>query len=619
MSEVEVEFIYQQNKTIIQANLNNSLEVVINQFINLIKLDINKIYFVSNDKIISKNDIISNIMNESERLNKKLKISVYNINNAMNIANNTIIKSKRIICPHCKESCKYNIKDYRIKLYDCKNKHIIEKLKLSEFINTQNVDISKIKCDICEIKNKSNTINNEFYICYECDINLCPSCKTYHDQTHSIINDDLRNFICNKHKEVLIKYCNDCNIDICKGCLNEHKYHNLISYKDKLIDIKNLRKKINELRNIINIYKTNLEGVIRKIKAIIENIDIYYSINNDILNYYENTRNININMLINLKNINDSVNNEIKKIKYNYNYGLNLNYILYLYSEMNSENIEIEMKYEPKARNKDKIRIFGNTFINNNIQKCKIIYKEKEYDLVAYFEDIDGFYNNKETIEFKLKGINNISDMSSLFDNCKSLYFLPNISRWNTSNITNMNKLFFRCDSLLSISDISKWNISKVIDISDFFSCCNSLEYLPDLSKWNTSSVFDMNSIFSFCHSLSSLPDISKWNTSNVNDMNNMFSGCEELTSLPDISKWNTSNVINMSSMFNRCKSLKKLPDISKWDTSNVTDMSYMFCECISLVSLPDLLTWNISKVRKMYSIFESCSILLNIPSKFKK
>ena len=39
--------------------------------------------------------------------------------------------------------------------------------------------------------------------------------------------------------------------------------------------------------------------------------------------------------------------------------------------------------------NKDKIRIFGDKFIKRNMYKYKIIYKNKEYNLKEYFEDIE--------------------------------------------------------------------------------------------------------------------------------------------------------------------------------------------------------------------------------------
>ena len=43
-----------------------------------------------------------------------------------------IIKSNDVICPICKEICKYEIKEHKIKLYDCKNGHITDNIKLDE-------------------------------------------------------------------------------------------------------------------------------------------------------------------------------------------------------------------------------------------------------------------------------------------------------------------------------------------------------------------------------------------------------------------------------------------------------------------------------------------------------
>ena len=209
---VEIEFNYQQTKLIIQANLNDFFEELIEKYINKTNLDINNIYFISNGQNINKKDKLENFMSESDKKNKKIIILVYSLNNNINT---NIKKSHDIICPDCKELCKYEIKNYRIKLYDCKNGHIIENIKINEFEHTQDLDISQIKCDICKDKNKSNTFNNEFYICYDCKINLCPLCKSIHDEMHSIINYDNKNYICNKHNEIFIEHCEDCNIDMC--------------------------------------------------------------------------------------------------------------------------------------------------------------------------------------------------------------------------------------------------------------------------------------------------------------------------------------------------------------------------------------------------------------------
>ena len=151
-----------------------------------------------------------------------------------------------------------------------------------------------------------------------------------------------------------------------------------------------------------------------------------------------------------------------------------------------------------------KVRIFGKNFVKRNKDKCKIIYNNKEYELTEYFNDIDEDFNSE--IKIKLKGINNISNMSCMFYECKSLSSLPDISKWNTSNVTYMSRMF---------------------------DGCNSLSSLPDISKWNTSNVTKMSLMFDGCSSLSSLPNISKWNTSHVEDMLGMFSGCKKELVIP--------------------------------------------------------------------------------------
>ena len=163
---VDVEFYYKQNKITIQGNLSNLLEEIIEKYVNKANLDINNIYFISNGTIINKKDKLEKIMSDSDKRDKKVIILVYSINTStINIENTNIKISKDIICPKCKEPCKYKINDYKIKLYDCKNGHITDNIDLNEYENSQAINISQIKCDACKNKNKSNTFNNEFFIC----------------------------------------------------------------------------------------------------------------------------------------------------------------------------------------------------------------------------------------------------------------------------------------------------------------------------------------------------------------------------------------------------------------------------------------------------------------------
>ena len=56
--------------------------------------------------------------------------------------------------------------------------------------------------------------------------------------------------------------------------------------------------------------------------------------------------------------------------------------------------------------------------------------------------------------------------MISVFQECSSLKFLPDISKWNTNNLTAVQGLFLNCSELISLPDISLWNTTNVIEMS---------------------------------------------------------------------------------------------------------------------------------------------------------
>ena len=298
-------------------------------------------------------------------------------------------------------------------------------------------------------------------------------------------------------------------------------------------------------------------------------------------------------------NINIQLNNNMNKNKADKN--INIYEIININKSLN----EIIIQYNEDICNG--IRLFGQNFVKNNKNLCKVIIDNKEYDLCEYYSDKN--LKLKNIFEIKLKGIINITDMSYMFYGCLSLLSLPDISKWDTKNVTNMSNMFYYCNLLSSLPDISKWDTKNVTNMNSMFASCESLSSLPDISKWNTKNVTNISYIFSFCRALSSLPDISKWNTENVTDMSYIFYNCFSLLSLPDISKWDTKNVTNMSSMFSFCKTLSSLPDISNWDIKNVNDISNMFEFCKSLSSFPDISKWDTKNVKNKKHMFKGCKI----------
>ena len=125
---------------------------------------------------------------------------------------------------------------------------------------------------------------------------------------------------------------------------------------------------------------------------------------------------------------------------------------------------DLEITYKIRENNKEKIRIF----VENNINKCKIVYDNKEYQLKEYLEVIEGQFNHKDPITFKLRGFYNITDISYIFNECDSLTSLSFADQKNESNSpketdTNDNNFLF-----------SNYNINNM---SFMFYGCNELEY----------------------------------------------------------------------------------------------------------------------------------------------
>ena len=615
----EIFFMFNGIQTRILCQKDELMKDICQKFSNKINIDINNLYFLYGGENIKEELKLNQQAKKIDLEQNQMNILVYERNNI--IKNNSVkIKSKEIICPKCGENCRISFKNYKIKLYKCKNNHKITNISLIDFKKSQYLDESKIICQDCNINNKQDSYNNSFFKCLTCSNNLCPLCSTKHNKTHKIIDYNRKNYICYKHKDLFFSYCKQCKIDLCMECETEHncKTHKIIYYKDMIIN----KEKIKEMFDNFGKKYENLQKIIKYIFEILnkinKNIESFYEISKDIINNYEiQNRNYKI-----LKNINEIYNNiklnNIDKIINDNNIGNQFSNLINIYNKINEKDNELSKEKEGKnndnskdknSNNKinkemvnndnntliekneitciykidkqnSKLKIFGSGFVKNNAQNCKINIENKEYVLADIFIIPKEILLFKEELSIKLTGIDKITSMRNLFSGCNLLISLPDISEINTSKITDMGYMFSGCSSLSNLPDISKWNTDNISNMSLMFSGCMSLSNLPDISKWNLINVKNMTGLFNGCSSLYSLPDISKWNTSNVTNMSCMFFGCTSLTNLPDISKWDTSNVISINCMFFNCSSLKKFPDISKWNISNVKNMNDIFKGC---------------------------------------
>ena len=446
-----------------------------------IDIEIDKIYLLYNGQKINIEMKIKDIINNEDKNNNEMNIIIYNINNS--IINENIKQSEDIICPECKKNVLIKIEDYKIRMYNCKKKHN-NIILLKEYKDTQNIDISKIICENCKIKNKSNTYNNEIYKCLKCDKNLCPLCKSTHDKNHKIINYDNINNICNKHNNIYIKYCKNCNENICMICEKDHKLHEIIYFGD----IYNENNNLNELKEYINKLNIEINKIISKLEYIKINIEKYYNISYNIINN-ENNQNYYI-----LNNKNEFINNnniiikDIKEIINDNKVNNKIIKLLNIYDKMDKKEYnyiigEIEIKEENIGKEIRIINSYENVYRENKWDQFEDEYKnEKELKEKCIIEINDEIIPFSYYYKFKEKGIykikykfnDNLKILCFMFFECSSIRNL-NLSNFDTKNVTNMRGMFSGCSSITNLN-LSNFDTKNVTDMSCMFDGCKSLK-----------------------------------------------------------------------------------------------------------------------------------------------
>ncbi len=181
----QLEFEYLQNKMIIQVNLTDFFSIACNKYYQKSDIKPNSVFFMNKSVIIPGNKKIIDLMDETEKESKRMHIAVFPLDIEGN--DKVIIESKEIICPKCFELCRIKILDYNVYLFDCKNNHSII-IGLDKFKESQKINLTKIICNICKIKNMGNMYDNTFFSCLNCKKNMCVLCKSIHNKNHAIIN-----------------------------------------------------------------------------------------------------------------------------------------------------------------------------------------------------------------------------------------------------------------------------------------------------------------------------------------------------------------------------------------------------------------------------------------------
>ena len=429
---INIEFDYNKEKILLQAKSNDIFRDVINKYLQKTLLNPNDTYFIANGKKINQSGTVESHMSDIDKESNEIKILVQLIEDEEG-KKNIIDKSKEIICPSCHEPCLISIENYKIKLFGCINNHIFNNIKIKDFPDTQKINISNIICNKCKIKNKGNSTKNDFYKCLNCNQNLCLLCRANHNINHNIIKYDLINYICQKHNEHFIKYCKECKKNYCFSCEEEHDEHETISLSE-------LRPNIDEVKNNLIIMKKEIDLFNNKVKQIIKNLNeliiimnIYYDINNNILNSY-NKQNRNFQIFQNIKNINININNqffqELIKINNIENIDEQSFNIIELSNKINSNNNDININNDTNEiiqiqniKNKPELTQLIPIFKESLKKVQKIKLNKKDYSILLLGLDNSG----KSTLLSLLIGENNENDRPTQGCNGKTCQISDNI------------------------------------------------------------------------------------------------------------------------------------------------------------------------------------------------
>ena len=343
----ELSFVFNGIQTTVQFIDEEKISSIFKKYCTKIEKDINSLFFLYNGRVINEDLKIKELINSIDRKAGKMKILVYNKNDIATSGNEGIIKSKLIICPKCNEICLIKIKDYKIFLYGCKNKHQNDIILLNEFENTQKIDEAKIICYNCD-NNKYDSYNKEFFKCFSCGQNLCPLCKINHNNTHKIINYDEINHKCNIHNDLFISYCDICKINLCMLCQKMHNNeHKNINFIDIIENENTIKEELNAFKTKIDIFNNDIKKFIDILNDVTKNLNILYSINNDILkNYNKSTKNYEI--LYNISEIKNNIKSadiddiiKEKNIFYKIEKILNISYKMKLNNNLEFNSISV--------------------------------------------------------------------------------------------------------------------------------------------------------------------------------------------------------------------------------------------------------------------------------------
>ena len=541
-----IKFVYENQPIIILSNDNEPLKNAFEKFSNKLAINLDSVKFLSD---------IQNMKPELTVGEMKSIMSNGDIQIIVQDSLKRKIKSNYNICPKCQTNSKLVFQNYKIRLYKCKCKtnHEMEDISLDEFEEMQQIKELDINCSKCGLNKSNDSLFYKcnlcnLNLCQNCNDNHMI------EQKHETIEYKDLNYRCKTHYELYNYYCKSCHKDLCPNCLYEHKFelkHNIISLEKLLPDKKELLENFKNLENIINEINSNITEMIQRLQKVQKALTSLKNIAKDLIDNYNPHKRRYI-LLNNIKNFKyDYVIKDLNEIKNENDNNIRFKKIMDLCDKIICRNM-LNIIYninEEDIFNKN-IKIFGKNFVKKNKDKLKILYRDKMYDLSETLELIVG--NINQNIKRKnRKNKNNQKDEKIIRDLIKKnekeklneiikereakagkLLSIKLIGVINNESNTNNQK----SDHL---------NIIKITDIDTMFSDCKNEIFIPEVSRLRYSDNKDIYNKFEGTYSLK------QYHISNIIKKENTNITINELSKISSIEEADTITITESENNIN--------------------------------------------------------------------
>lgn len=148
--------------------------------------------------------------------------------------------------------------------------------------------------------------------------------------------------------------------------------------------------------------------------------------------------------------------------------------------------------------------------------------------------------------------INNIVSLDGMFENHINLTAV-NLSNLDVSNVTSMSKMFKNCRSLVNIGNVTNWSTSNVVNVASMFEQCMHIDSFPLVRYDGIGYNWDLNNCINFAGMFRNSRILGNVNVARLSDSDANLCVMFRDSNISDsvtMTSFNLVNITNMMEMF---------------------------------------------------------------------